>query len=560
MSDRLSQLLDKDEESPFDWNVQPAQRDFLLSTATYSCLSGGFGTGKTTVLCEKAALLSLAIPGNLGYLGRLDGKSLKQTTMVVLADMLPKGSFQKNDQAGLLSFKPEYGGSKIVYGDFKDLGDLKNHPLGWFGIDQMEEVPEEVWNFLTGRLRRRTPILEGGKKQFYVKGSCPKANGGRHFAYYGDYTCRVCKADLPRFDDKPPSADEAAPWDLLIYRRYGFGVANPEDPQHWIFKDFPNLPGQHGVSVGKEDYAGFHATTYDGLRAGFTDPKYVKDLETRYKANQMMFDRYLLGKWVAAEGMVYPGWSRDRNIIDMSGGRWDGQPVIPEGASAYEYIDHGLTSPTAVGWVVPVDCECGCNQTDYFIVGEHYVGGRGVHYHATCIKSIRQQLGLPILGTFLDSQAFSNVQTRSSAELAANPKLDELFSYADQYLDEEIFVLPNQKDWDAGYDRITELLAIDPDHVHPITGERGASHLFAGLTVPNWHREVEGYRWKKVKASDNFKEEPVDKDDHHMDGFNGFLTTRPSSFRKVTPVVEDKVLKDLEEMDQHWGYRSHMGA
>lgn len=559
MSDRLSQLLDKEEETPFDWNAQPAQRDFLLSTDTYSCLSGGFGTGKTTVLCEKVALLSLGIPGNLGYLGRLDGKALKQTTLVVLCDMLPKGSYTKNDQAGLLTFRPEYGGSKIVYGDFKDLGDLKNHPLGWFGIDQMEEIPVEVWDYLCGRLRRRTPILLEGKKQFRVKGVCPKANGGRHYALLGQKACTWCGASLPRFDDKPPSADEAAPWDLIIYKRYGFGVANPEDPQHWIFQNFPNLPGQHGISTGKSDYAGYHATTYDGLRAGFTDPKYVKDLERRYKTNPMMFDRYLMGKWVAAEGMVYPNWNRDRNVItNPSEGKWDGTPLIPEGASGYEYIDHGLTAPTAVGWVVPVDCECGCNQTDYYIVGEHYVGGRGVHYHATCIKSIREQLGFPILGTFLDSQAFSNTQTRSSQELATNPKLNELFSYADQYLDEEIFVLPNQKDWDAGYDRITELLAVDPDHIHPITGDRGAPHLFVFATCPNWIREIEGYRWKKLKASDTFKEEPVDKDDHHMDGFNGFLTTRPASFKKAVPVEEDKVLKDLEEMDNRWS--SHMGA
>jgi hypothetical protein len=560
MSDRLATLLDREEEAPFDWNVNEAQRDFLLTTNTYSCLSGGFGTGKTTVLCEKVALLSMGIPNNLGYLGRLDGKALKQTTMVVLCDMLPRGSFTKNDQAGLLSFKPEYGGSKIVYGDFKDLGDLKNHPLGWFGFDQMEEIPEEVWNYLCGRLRRRTPILsENRQKQYRIKGVCPKAgNGGRHFAYPAGKICEWCKAELPPFDDKPPSAEEAAPWDLIIYRRYGFGVANPEDPQHWIFKDFPHLPGQHGMSIGKPDYAGFSATTYDGLRAGFTDPKYVKDLETRYKANQMMFDRYLLGKWVAAEGLVYPGWKREDNIIDPTAQRWDGQQIIPEGASAYEYIDHGLTSPTAVGWVVPVACECGCNQTDYFIIGEHYVGGRGVHYHASCIKSIRNQLGLPILGTFLDSQAFSNVQTRSSAELAANPKLSELFSYADQYLDEEIFVLPNQKDWDAGYDRITELLATDPDHYHPITGVRGSPHLFVARHCGNFIREIESYKWKKVKASDEWKEEPVDKDDHLMDGLNGFLTTRPAPFEVVKPVVVDWVLRDLEEMDMR--SNGHMGA
>ena len=98
MSTRLAQILDRDEDTPFDWNIQPAQRDFLLTDKTFSCLSGGFGTGKTTVLCVKPSLLSLGIPGNLGYMGRMDGKALKQTTMVALEDMLPKGSFTKNDQ------------------------------------------------------------------------------------------------------------------------------------------------------------------------------------------------------------------------------------------------------------------------------------------------------------------------------------------------------------------------------------------------------------------------------------------------------------------------------
>ena len=560
MSTRLAQILDKDEDTPFDWNVQPAQRDFLLTDKTFSCLSGGFGTGKTTVLCEKVALLSLGIPGNLGYLGRMDGKALKQTTMVALEDMLPKGSFTKNDQKGIMTFKAEYGGSRIVYGDFKDLDDLKNHPLGWFGIDQMEEIPEEVWNYLTGRLRRRTPILTPDRrKQFRVSGKCPKDNGGRHYTIFGELHCVWCNATLPPFDDKPRSADESAPWDLIIYKRYGFGVANPDSPQHWIYKSFPNLPGQHGVSTGLEDFAGFHATTYDGLRAGFIDSKYVKDMENKYKHDAKMFDRYILGKWVAAEGLVYPGWDRERNLIDLWKSRWDGQPIIPEGSSAYEYIDHGLTAPTAVGWVVPVECECGCNQTDYFVTAEHYVGGRGVAYHAQCIKAMRAQLQLPIMATYLDSQAFSSVQTRSKAELDANPKLDELFSYADQYMDNDIFVLPNQKDWDAGYDRITELLAIDPEHINPITGTRGAPHLYVSRTCSHWTSEIEGYMWKKLKVTQDFTEEPIDKNDHHMDGMNGFLTSRPVSLKpKSIETRPDWLVRELDELDSM--HSGHMGS
>lgn len=556
-------LVDNEQEleAPFDWNVQPAQRDFLLATQTFSCLSGGFGTGKTTVLCEKVALLLYGVPGNLGYLGRLDGKALKQTTMVVLEEMLPKGSWTKNDQKGILTIAPEYGGSKLVYGDFKDLSDLKNHPLGFFGIDQMEETPKEVWDYLVGRLRRRTPILHQGQKQYRVDGACPNAQGGRHWAVRHSKTCGWCEAVLPPFHDKTDSTLVLPPWDLIIYKRYGFGVANPESPKHWIFQHFPNLPGQQGMSTGFEDYAGFHATTYDGLAAGFIDGRYVREMEKKYAKDKKMFDRYILGKWVEADGLVYPGWDSAINVLDSWKLRYDDTPLIPADASAYEYIDHGLTSPTAVGWVVPMECGCGCNKTDFLLAAEHYVAGRGVAYHAQCIKSIRQQVQLPILATYLDSQAFSAMQTRSKAELESNPKLSELYSYADQYIDEDIYVLPNQKDWDAGYDRITELLVADPTHRHPITGELGAPHLYCLSSCTNFKHEMEGYAWKKVKATDTFKEEPVDRDDHHMDGLNGLLTSRPTpTTRPPDETREDWILQELAELDRLSGTASHMSA
>ena len=172
---------------------------------------------------------------------------------------------------------------------------------------------------------------------------------------------------------------------------------------------------------------------------------------------------------------------------------------------------------------------------------------------------MRAQLGLPIMATYLDSQAFSAVQTRSKAELDTNPKLDELFSYADQYMDNEIFVLPNQKDWDAGYDRITELLTIDPDHRHPVTGAYGAPHIYVAATCVNWINEIEGYMWKKLKISQDFTEEPVDKNDHHMDGFNGFLTSRPASLRQAPiDTRPDWLLRELDELEN--SNSGHMGV
>lgn len=69
------------------------------------------------------------------------------------------------------------------------------------------------------------------------------------------------------------------------------GTCNPEHPQHW-FKAFMDS----GVNVYKQDY-----TIYDN---DFLDPRVIAALEQEY-AGTVFFDRYILGKWTLAEGLIY---------------------------------------------------------------------------------------------------------------------------------------------------------------------------------------------------------------------------------------------------------------
>ena len=94
---------------------------------------------------------------NRGFIGRWDGKELRQSTMAEFFKICPHQMIDKrNDQQGLLRFKPQYGGSEILYGDLKE--DVVGPNLGWFWIDQAEEVEEQRWNALVGRLRKQTPM------------------------------------------------------------------------------------------------------------------------------------------------------------------------------------------------------------------------------------------------------------------------------------------------------------------------------------------------------------------------------------------------------------------
>jgi hypothetical protein len=520
--------------------------------------SGGFGNGKTTSLVAKVILL-LLIPNNLGYLGRLDGKALRASTMQSVYDMLPKEYLaQHNDQKGFLQLKKEYGGGKLIYGDFKDLNDLKNIPLGFFAIDQAEEVPEDVWKYLVGRLRRKNPILHNGHRQYWVRGQCSKSDNAKHFACHGDTQCRLCLHPLPAYDERIPKGEYDPTWDLLCYNTYGFGVCNPEGPSHWIFQYFPGLPGKHGLSgPGRTGYKAYNATAWDGMNAGFITRKYIEDMEQLYRDLPLMWERYLEGKWVEAEGLVYPTWKREQSAIPRFATKHDGTPLFDSNDDCYEYIDHGLAAPTAVGWVVIKECDCGCGQVNYFLVDEHYEGEKAVSYHVQQMKAHREHTTYQIRGTYLDSQAFS----RTLIGQKGTPREDQLYSIADEYMDHGVYPVPNQKNWDVGFNRINELLALDPAHLHPVTGQPGAPHFFVLDKCHHFIQEIEGYKWKKArnKLAGQHSEEPMDGSDHHMDGLCGFLASRPMDVKwsaKDLQGTDDEFDLDLEYSTSR---RSHMG-
>ena len=74
-------------------------------------------------------------------------------------------------------------------------------------------------------------------------------------------------------------------------------TTNPASPNHW-FKEFLDS-AERGVDIYCQDY-----TIYDNP---FLPAEYVSALEAEY-AGGVWFDRYILGKWTLAEGLVYPNF------------------------------------------------------------------------------------------------------------------------------------------------------------------------------------------------------------------------------------------------------------
>ena len=138
----------------------PKQIEFITSTAKFSCFSGGFGSGKTVAGCLRALLLS-SFPGSFGLIGRLTYPELRDTTRKTFFEICPPEYY---DEAHGGQWKPSenylrlVNGSEIIFRHLDNVSEkeLLSLNLGWFFIDQAEEVGGNVFQILQSRLRLNT--------------------------------------------------------------------------------------------------------------------------------------------------------------------------------------------------------------------------------------------------------------------------------------------------------------------------------------------------------------------------------------------------------------------
>lgn len=136
---------------PEDTQIEllPYQDDFIFSTAPYPAAVTAWGTGKTFAGIVKAMDLSQQNPGNLGIIFRKEFTDLKDSTIRDFEDYtgLKVGS---NRDINLPN------GSSIMFRHLEEMNNIQNVNLGWFWIEQAEELPTDDQYFkLFGRLRRK---------------------------------------------------------------------------------------------------------------------------------------------------------------------------------------------------------------------------------------------------------------------------------------------------------------------------------------------------------------------------------------------------------------------
>lgn len=242
----------------------------------------------------------------------------------------------------------------------------------------------EIWgSVLVGTIGSDNTALLFGKK-VYILG----ADNRKHVARLQGMTVEYAYGD------------EVTTWHEEVFQmlksrlrcRHSFfdGTANPESPYHFL-KAF------------LESKADVYCQTSTIDDNPFLPPEFVENLKQEY-AGTVYYDRFVLGRWAAAGGLVYPFFSADdpRYVVDGFA------PKHGSGGRYFVSIDYGTYNPCSMGlW-----CVAGGVATRF---RESYYDGRKNGRQRTDEEHYaeleRLTSGVPVDSIIIDPSAASFIET-----------------------------------------------------------------------------------------------------------------------------------------------------
>lgn len=139
-----------------DFTLTTKQAEFIGACEQYSAYIGAIGTGKSAALIAKAMFHCSEQPNNLGVIVRKNFTDLRDST---IKDFEQYTGFKVSEQKKECVLP---NGSTILFRHGDELPVLKNLNLGFFGVEQAEEFPDDTtWQFLKMRLRRECKHRNG---------------------------------------------------------------------------------------------------------------------------------------------------------------------------------------------------------------------------------------------------------------------------------------------------------------------------------------------------------------------------------------------------------------
>jgi PBSX family phage terminase large subunit len=232
-----------------------------------------------------------------------------------------------------------------------------------------------IWGAgLVGNISSDNTVKLFGKKAYALgadkKNSVAKIQGASIEYCYGDEVTtwseevfQMLKSRL----DKPNSVFD--------------GTCNPDNPNHW-FKAFLDSDA---------DIYHQHYTIDDNP---FLDPFFVEQLKKEY-AGSVYYQRFILGQWARAEGLVYDMFYEDKNVV---------KTIDRPYTDYYVAVDYGTQNATVFGLF-------GMYRGKWYLIKEYYYSGRDKGRQKTDSQYADDLQafidGIPIMHVIIDPSAAS---------------------------------------------------------------------------------------------------------------------------------------------------------
>ena len=259
-----------------------------------------------------------------------------------------------------------------------------------------------------------------------------------------------------------------------------FMNCNPNGAWHFIKTDFIDRADEIGMFH-------LHFTMDDNLTLS---PAIRESYARSFRG--VFYEQYILGRWVSAEGSVYPMWSDEENLYDETG-----HPEEYEDCRRYIAVDYGTTNPM-------VFLDVRDDGRTYRIRKEYYWDSA---------KKQRQ---------------------KTDAEYA-----DDLLAFLDGDLDAEIIIDPSAASFRA--ELRARGLRVKSAVNEVRTGIAAMAVLIGDRRIlaernacPNFLREMHSYVWDE-KARLRGEERPLKERDHAMDACRYLVSTTGRRHRRNEP-------------------------
>ena len=240
------------------------------------------------------------------------------------------------------------------------------------------------------------------------------------------------------------------------------GTCNPDHPNHWLKKFLDS----------DADVYHQHYTIDDNP---FLSQRFVADLKQEYRGT-VQYDRFILGLWTRAEGLVYPQFSREKHVC--------AREAVYDGVF-YVSVDYGTRNPFSAGlWQI--------RDGIAYREAEYYYSGRAEKHDKT------------------DSEYY-----------------DELVKLIDGRAVDYIVVDPSASSFIAeinarGDYNVVKARNAVLDGIRMTAKHLNKGRLMFNATCENCIREFGAYSWDDQKLGED---QVIKEEDHAMDDIRYFVTT-----------------------------------